>query len=311
MKLQFLSSAIVFSHLCPLSFAKSLRGIFSTPEQQPTQVNDNARIINGVEATPREYSFAASLQDGGNHFCGGSLIAKNVVLTAAHCQGGSYRVALGRHDLDTNKGQVIGMKEEVPHPQYDAANTDLDFMLVFLQGEATLNRDVGLVKLNDNASVPRVRDDVTVMGWGDTDITSASQLSDVLIKAEVSVISNTECGASSDGRDSYKGQITKNMLCAKADQRDSCQGDSGGPLVSSDGEQIGVVSWGIGCASPDFPGVYAKVSEAYDWIERTICSESRQTAIDAGFNCDNTSFSASAPDPISPSWDDDYWDDDW
>jgi trypsin len=213
------------------------------------------------------------------------LIAKNVVLTAAHCQGGSYRVALGRHDLDTNKGQVIGMKKEVPHPNYDRDNTDNDFMLVFLQGAAKLNGDVSLVKLNKNVSIPRVGDGVTVMGWGDTDITSASRLSDVLMKVKVKVISNNECAGSSDGRDNYRGQITKNMLCAKANLKDSCQGDSGGPLISSNGKQVGVVSWGIGCASRDFPGVYSKVSEAHKWIESTICRESRQHAIDAGFGC--------------------------
>jgi trypsin len=176
------------------------------------------------------------------------------------------------------------MQNEVPHPNYNGENTDNDFMLVFLQRTATLNDDVSLVKLNDNTSVPGIGVGVTVMGWG---VTETSQLSDVLMKVEVNVISNSECAGSSDGSDSYSGQITKNMLCAKASTKDSCQGDSGGPLISGNGKQVGVVSWGIGCASPDFPGVYAKVSEAYDWIESTICSdsESRQHAIDAGFGC--------------------------
>ena len=61
-------------------------------------------------------------------------------------------------------------------------------------------------------------------------------------------------------------------------------GDSGGPLIKG-AEQIGVVSWGISCASDSFPGVYARVSSAYKWIEREVCRENRQYATEAGFRC--------------------------
>eukprot|EP01083_Nonionella_stella_P208123 755526_1 len=128
------------------------------------------------------------------------------------------------------------------------------------------------------------------MGWGDTDKGSATKLSNVLMKVRVNCISNSQCDRSSDGRDNYNGQITKNMLCAEHRQaKDSCQGDSGGPLVKELGgkahEQVGVVSWGIGCASDHFPGVYARVSEAYSWIEREVCKVNRQYAKEAGFDC--------------------------
>mmetsp|Transcript_32290 Transcript_32290/g.67897 ORF Transcript_32290/g.67897 Transcript_32290/m.67897 type:complete len:339 (+) Transcript_32290:117-1133(+) len=272
MKFYLLSTALTL--VLPTSSARSLR----------SNLFQHTRIINGVEATANEYSFAVSLQDGGSHFCGGSLIAKNVVLTAAHCNGGTYSVALGRHNLDSrNEGQVIAMKEggEIMHPQYNSRTTDNDFMLVILDRDATLNDDVGLVTINDKASTPRVDDRVTVMGWGET----GSGLSDVLMEVDVNVISNGECNTSKDASSTYEGAITANMLCAKADGQDSCQGDSGGPLVDSDGVQVGVVSWGIGCASPDFPGVYAKVSRAHEWIRSTICEETPQTAIEAGFDC--------------------------
>jgi len=311
MKSQVLSIAILFtSSLCSLSSASlssedtvdadSLSGLRGNLNKKPiTQSSKqdededeylNPRIIGGSQATANYYSFAASLSDRQGHFCGGSLITKNVVLTAAHCAGGRYNAVLGRHDLRTNDGQVISMKKEIKHPNYDEWTTDNDYMLVVLSRPATLNSDVSLVKLNSNNSHPSVGDGVTVMGWGDTDISAASKLSDVLMKVRVNVISNRECDASSDGRDNYNDQITQNMLCAEHRQaKDSCQGDSGGPLIQELGgkahRQVGVVSWGIGCASDHFPGVYARVSRAYSWIEREVCKENRQYATEAGFNC--------------------------
>ena len=82
------------------------------------------------------------------------------------------------------------------------------------------------------------------------------------------------------------------MLCASANNKDSCQGDSGGPLVKGN-VQIGVVSWGIDCADPNFPGVYARVSSQYNWIESEVCKGS-QYAEEAGFDCTNASFDPSA-----------------
>jgi len=331
MKCQVLSIAVLFtSNLCSLSSARlfsddkvdttvdtgSLGGLRGNSNKKPiTQSSKqdgdeylDPRIIGGSQATPNKYSFAASLSDSQGHFCGGSLITKNVVLSAAHCAGGSYNAVLGRHDLRTNDGQVIAMKKEIKHPSYDDYTTDNDFMLVVLSSAASLNSDVSLVTLNSANSEPSVGDGVTVMGWGDTDISAASKLSNVLMHVQVNCISNSECDASSDGQDDYNDQITENMLCAEHRQaKDSCQGDSGGPLVEESGgaqKQVGVVSWGIGCASDHFPGVYARVSKAYSWIESEVCKENKQYATEAGFDCANASFTASASvsaPPPSPS----------
>ena len=179
-------------------------------------------------------------------------------------------MVIGRHNLRENDGEVIPMKEQLPHPNYGGVpNFDNDFMLVFLSRATTAN--VELIKLNTDSSVPDIDEEVTVMGWGDTDISNhVSTLTDVLLEVQVKVISNDECDNSSgsiDGSGTYNGRITQNMLCAEANLKDSCQGDSGGPLVTRDGKlQVGVVSWGIGCASKHFPGVYGMVV----FLQRTI-----------------------------------------
>mmetsp|Transcript_32351 Transcript_32351/g.68054 ORF Transcript_32351/g.68054 Transcript_32351/m.68054 type:complete len:315 (+) Transcript_32351:247-1191(+) len=296
--IQILSAALILSQQCNLSAARSLlrkRDSDNNVNVNPSSNNRelNTRIINGFEATEDRYSYAVSLRDSIGHFCGGSLIAKDVILTAAHCKGGNYNVVMGRHDWNDNDGQVIAKKSELSHPDYNARSTDNDFMLVFLN-RATTASNVDLVSLNSRAAVPSVGQGVTVMGWGDTDIRdTVSELSNVLMNVNVKAITNQDCddseGTINGFSDNYNDRITENMLCARANQRDSCQGDSGGPLVIKGGNagadvQVGVVSWGVGCASQHFPGVYSRVSRAYDWIESEICEGSKY-ASEAGFDC--------------------------
>jgi secreted trypsin-like serine protease len=98
--------------------------------------------------------------------------------------------------------------------------------------------------------------------------------------------------------------IMENMLCARANSKDSCQGDSGGPLViKGDGGsadvQVGVVLWGFRCAVDPFPGVYARVSHAYEWIQTEVCNGS-EYASDAGFDCSSISSDPLVFTPINP-----------
>ena len=135
--------------------------------------------------------------------------------------------------------------------------------------------------------------DVTVMGWGDTDkAEDVKTLATELLEVEVTTMTNEECALSKSTEVGwefdYNGQITDNMMCAEnVVDMDSCQGDSGGPLVirqdSGDDLQVGVVSWGIGCAHNDFPGVYARISAQYDWIQKNVCEGS--AAPPSSFDC--------------------------
>ena len=174
----------------------------------------NARIIGGSPVNINRFPFAASLQDSDGHFCGGSLITRHVVLSAAHCQGGRYSVKLGATEWDKG-GQDIDMQKEVPHPGYDSRTTDKDYMLVLLDKPATLNNDVKLVKLNSQNAKPAVNDKVTVLGWGVTSPNGNGGVSDKLMTVDVNAISNNDCANHGSGQNSYGGQISDHMLCAK------------------------------------------------------------------------------------------------
>lgn len=271
--------------------------------------SDNNRIIGGDEATENRYSYAVSLSDNWGHFCGASLIAPDVVLSAAHCQGGEYQATVGRHGLNDTDGESIDVRVEIPHPDYNDDTTDNDFMLIFLKSNVT-NGDVKMVKLNSDVNVPQVGDAVTVMGWGDVDITDDGiEMPIFLQEVEVNAITNEECNTSDGPYGSYEesGGITEHMLCAREEGggEDSCQGDSGGPLIikgsdpnGADDVQVGVVSWGIGCAMKEYPGVYSRVSSQYEWIRKTICLESTS---DHGFNCDDVDKETDLPETGSGS----------
>jgi len=251
--------------------------------RDPRKDSFNTRIIGGEYSDFGEYPYAVSLKRGNGHFCGGSLIARDVVLSAAHCGGGRYTVVVGRHKQSSySRGDTFSVREEVLHPRYRSSGTDNDFGLIFLRGSASA--DAELVRLNERSAVPATGESVTVMGWGDTLASeSASRPSNTLKEAELQVVSNRRCAQASGwvgfSYSSYRGAITDNMLCAQDRGEDSCQGDSGGPLVvkgrgRDPDVQVGVVSWGVGCADENFPGVYARVSSAYKWIRDEVCEKS-------------------------------------
>ena len=116
-----------------------------------------------------------------------------------------------------------------------------------------------------DVSLDRKKDSI-VMGWGAI-FSGCCSSSSVLLETEVDLLSRQEC-QDLYGRDAG---ITSRMVCAARFGKDSCQGDSGGPIIDeATKKQIGVVSWGFGCADPRYPGVYAKVQDQIEWIQGYI-----------------------------------------
>lgn len=240
------------------------------------------------QAAEDRYSYMVSLQETRGHFCGGSLIAKDMVLTAAHCVSSDgdedIEVFIGRHDFGDKDGDVVRCKKSKRHPNYKSSTDEYDFALLYLSRPTTAN--VKLVKLNKQGNFPPVGATAYTMGWGDTEQKDDKMsFPDELQVVALEVISNEECrnaeGKVGDYSDSYEDYIFDDMMCTFTENKDACQDDSGGPLIirgdDSNGAgdmQVGVVSWGTGCATKVFPGVFGRVSSAYSWIKSIVCSES-------------------------------------
>eukprot|EP00160_Parvularia_atlantis_P020573 Unigene858_Nuclearia_a/m.2760 Unigene858_Nuclearia_a/g.2760 ORF Unigene858_Nuclearia_a/g.2760 Unigene858_Nuclearia_a/m.2760 type:complete len:294 (-) Unigene858_Nuclearia_a:107-988(-) len=264
------------AHAAPLTKLQRLREFYSDLDldQVHPVVQDrllaylektpSTQIVGGVEVSPKyQYEFMASLQyTNGGHFCGGSLVNNSWIMTAAHCSTGmnprSLVVRLHRHQLslsDAAEGGIsVGVAEIVIHPGYRAITFDNDIALWRLSTPVTT---LDKIPLDETNRYGVAGTNVVVIGWGTT--SQGGRLSDVLREVTVPIVSDSVCNTN------YRDRITENMICAGLAQggKDSCQGDSGGPLwskTSGTPVQVGIVSWGEGCAQPNKPGVYAKVS---------------------------------------------------
>lgn len=233
-------------------------------------INKQNRIVGGQETEVNQYPWMALLLYSGRFYCGATLINDRYVLTAAHCVSGfspeRITVRLLEHDRSSNDENTIDrkVKRVVRHAGYTSTTYNNDIALLELSSPVEFNNLLRPVCLpTPGKSFTGAQ--ATVTGWGA--VQEHGSISTNLQEVTVPILANSECRKTGYG----PNRITDNMLCAGLKQggKDSCQGDSGGPLhVANNGkyEVVGVVSWGEGCAKPNYPGVYTRANRYGTWI---------------------------------------------
>lgn len=267
-RLRFLlGAAAAVAALLPTTALSASAQPAPVPVPVPADGDVGARIVGGTRVSTADHPWAVYLATStGAQYCGGTLVAPDKVLTAAHCaeddSPSSVRVVVGRDDKDSSAGTTARVTDIWIHPSYQIPAEGYDISVLTL--DRALNAEpLPLARPTDSAlyeeGVP-----ATVLGWGAT--SSGGTASRHLLGATVPVIGSTACTTAYAER--YNANL---MVCAGFPKggTDSCQGDSGGPLVAG-GKLIGVTSWGEGCARPGQPGVYSRITAYRALIDQQL-----------------------------------------
>lgn len=219
------------------------------------------KVVGGTVAGANDNPFQVGLlsksvaSNFDAQFCGGTLVKANVIVTAAHCSdfvtAGQVQVLTGTRNLD-GTGTRRDVVSIAIHPNWNPNTFDYDVAVWTLSSSTS-----GIPFASLASADPPVGTGLLVTGWGA--LTEGGSFPIDLRKATVPLVSTATC----NGRKSYGGAITSQMICAgfSSGGVDSCQGDSGGPLTQGS-VLTGIVSWGTGCARRNKYGVYSRVSSA-------------------------------------------------
>uniref|UniRef100_A0AAR2K3H7 pancreatic elastase n=1 Tax=Pygocentrus nattereri TaxID=42514 RepID=A0AAR2K3H7_PYGNA len=244
------------------------------------------RVVGGEVAKPHSWPWQISLQfQSGNsyhHTCGGTLVRRGWVMTAAHCvdRQRTYRVVLGDHNISQHEGkeQYISVSRVYIHPNWNSnmISNGYDIALLRLSADATLNSYIQLGSLPPSGQVLPHNNPCYITGWGRTQ--TGGSLSSNLKQAYLPVVDYKTCSSSSW----WGGSVRTTMVCAGGGSLSGCQGDSGGPLncqVNGKYYVHGVTSFvsAQGCNVQRKPTVFTRVSAYIGWLENVCISEAQKS----------------------------------
>ncbi|XP_075144916.1 serine proteinase stubble [Haematobia irritans] len=252
----------------------------------PVLTRPETRIVGGKSAAFGRWPWQVSVRRtsffgfSSTHRCGGALINENWIATAGHCVDdlliSQIRIRVGEYDFAHVQEQLPyierGVSKKVVHPQYNFFTYEYDLALVKMEQPLEFAPHVSPICLPQTDSL-LIGMNATVTGWGR--LSEGGTLPSVLQEVSVPIVSNDNCKSMflRAGRQEFIPEI---FLCAGYENggQDSCQGDSGGPLQvkSQNGHYFlaGIISWGIGCAEANLPGVCTRISKFVPWIMENV-----------------------------------------
>ncbi|XP_040170219.1 trypsin-4-like [Anopheles arabiensis] len=229
--------------------------------------NKTYRIVGGHVVDIELHPYQVSVRELNEHICGGSIITNRWVLTAGHCVDdtiAAYMNVRVGSAFYAKGGTIHPVDSVTTHPDHVPYSWLADFALLHLKHAivfSTIAQPIALAFRLDNALSDR---ECVVTGWGRT--LNEEESFDKLRAVQIPLVSRVLCNAT------YEGKIDQTMICAGDfvdGGKGSCAYDSGGPLVCGD-MQVGIVSWGKGCAMPGYPDVYSSVLYARAWINSIV-----------------------------------------
>ncbi|XP_075707331.1 enteropeptidase [Rhinoderma darwinii] len=243
------------------------------PRECGKRLVNSSKIVGGTNAAVGSWPWIVSLYFNGRQVCGATLVSNEWLVSAAHCVYGrnlipaNWKAVLGMHDsfnLTYPQTESRLIDQIVINPHYNRRTKDSDIIMMHLELQVNYTDYIQPVCLPESQEVFPPGLNCTIAGWGRTQ--SQGPVPNILQEAKVPLISNEKCQ-----QQMPEYNITNTMVCAGYDEGgiDSCQGDSGGPLMCQVENRwilVGVTSFGVGCAQPNRPGVYARVTTFSDWI---------------------------------------------